>query len=139
MNENWVFGAVCSIAIHAVGLGLIVGYGRSGRDASAAAEEPESPPAPAAVAAPAPSEERPAASAAASAAPSAAPEPRPAADLPRTSAPSEGPAFYVVKPGDNLTRIARENGTTPEALAEINGKTLKQMNLLYVGQKVKLR
>ena len=127
MNENWVFGAICSIALHAVGLGLLIGYGggSSSASASAGAEDP----APVADVA---DSGAPAESAPAAPVDSAAPSPA------RTEV-AEGPEIYVVKPGDNLTRIARDNGTTPEALAEINGKSLKQMNLLHVGQKIKLR
>ena len=49
------------------------------------------------------------------------------------------PAVYVVKQGDNLTKIARAHGTTAEAIAKANGKSLNAMNMLWVGQKIKLR
>ena len=51
----------------------------------------------------------------------------------------ELPEFHVVRQGDTLTKIAREYGTTPEELAKANGKPLRKMNLLWVGQKIKLR
>lgn len=45
---------------------------------------------------------------------------------------------YVVKQGDNLTRIARACGATAAELAELNGKPLKRLEKLWVGQKIKL-
>ncbi len=52
---------------------------------------------------------------------------------------SEIPKFYVVQRGDTLTKIAKKYKTTPEELARVNGKSLKKLNLLWVGQKIKLR
>ena len=43
---------------------------------------------------------------------------------------------YVVKKGDVLWKIARDNGTTVDALVELNG--IKNRNLIYVNQVVKL-
>ncbi len=45
---------------------------------------------------------------------------------------------YVVKQGDNLTRIARACGSTVTELAELNGKPVKRLEKLWVGQKIKL-
>ena len=73
---------------------------------------------------------------------SAATRPSPVASSvtrPSSSADAEVPEIHVVKAGDTLTKIARLYGTPPEALAELNGKTLKAMNKLAVGQKIKLR
>jgi murein DD-endopeptidase MepM/ murein hydrolase activator NlpD len=44
--------------------------------------------------------------------------------------------FYVVKPGDNLTKIARENNTTIAILKRINN--IKNANLIRAGQVIKL-
>jgi LysM repeat protein len=51
--------------------------------------------------------------------------------------PSETPSadLYVVKPGDNLTRIARLHNTTAAAIRELNGL---QTDRIYAGQKLKL-
>lgn len=127
MNENWVFGGICSVALHAAGLGLLIGLGGSTNTPAAPSDSEDPAPAAEVSESGGPEESAPSAPVG-SAAPS-----------PARTAGAEGPDFYVVKPGDNLTRIARDNGTTPEALAEINGKSLKQMNLLHVGQKIKLR
>lgn len=45
---------------------------------------------------------------------------------------------YVVKQGDNLTKIARACGATVPELAELNGKPIKRLEKLWVGQKIKL-
>ena len=109
--------------------------GASGAEApapSATAADPVRPVQPAATAA-SPSEPAPARPA----------SPRPAiARVPPTSpddAARELPELHVVRQGDTLTKIAREYGTTPEELAKANGKALRKMNLLWVGQKIKLR
>jgi putative chitinase len=57
--------------------------------------------------------------------------------IPGTSAivPSPSPAAantYVVRPGDNLSRIARRFGTTATALARLNG--IANPSLIYAGQ-----
>ena len=46
-----------------------------------------------------------------------------------------GTKIYVVKPGDNLGKIARANGTTPQALKKANG--LKS-DVIRVGQKLRV-
>ena len=45
---------------------------------------------------------------------------------------------YKVKPGDNLTRLARNAGTTPAELARLNGVDEKELAKLKVGQTIKL-
>lgn len=45
-------------------------------------------------------------------------------------------AEYEVKKGDNLTKIAKEYGTTVSALAKENG--IKNVNVIHVGQKLKV-
>ena len=49
------------------------------------------------------------------------------------------PEFYEVKQGDTITKIAKMFATTPEELARINGKPLKKLNLIWVGQKIRIR
>ena len=44
--------------------------------------------------------------------------------------------YYQVKKGDNLSKIAKENNTTVEKLVKIN--TIKNPNLIYVGQKIRI-
>lgn len=48
------------------------------------------------------------------------------------------PTDYVVVSGDNLTVIARRFGVTPAEIAEANGKNLKQMSRLLVGQRIRI-
>lgn len=45
--------------------------------------------------------------------------------------------YYIVKPGDNLTHIARRFGTTVTKLVQLNG--IKNPNLIKVGQKLMIR
>ena len=47
------------------------------------------------------------------------------------------PAYYVVKKGDTLTKIAQKYNTTWYKLKQLNG--LKNANLIYVGQKLRVR
>ena len=43
---------------------------------------------------------------------------------------------YTVKRGDTLSQIAAKYGTTVKAIAAENG--IKNVNLIYVGQKLKI-
>ena len=44
--------------------------------------------------------------------------------------------IYVVQKGDTLSGIAKKYGTTVKALAEKNN--IKNVNLIYTGQKIKI-
>ena len=160
---RWLFAFVASVAVHAVVLGLLLAPGCGGGgsspsdtddvpetvekidDAPTVTEEQRSYD-PAAVLSPdSMSEPRSAArpSTPSAARPSNPPAARPASQPTArpTAAPSTDavPAVYVVKQGDNLTKIARQFGTTAEAIAKANGKSVNAMNKLWVGQKIKLR
>ena len=43
---------------------------------------------------------------------------------------------YTIKKGDNLTKIAKAHGTTPQAIAELNGMSLN--DIIYPGQSLKI-
>lgn len=58
---------------------------------------------------------------------------------PATGDEAERPAFHVVRQGDTITKIAKDYGMTPEEIARINGKPLKRLNNIWVGQKIKLK
>jgi LysM repeat protein len=45
---------------------------------------------------------------------------------------------YTVKRGDTLTAIARDCGLTIPELAELNGKSVKKLSNLKIGQRLKL-
>ena len=62
------------------------------------------------------------------------------APVPVTAPAPTGPRTqdYKVKPGDNLTRLARNAGTTPAELARLNGVDEKELAKLKVGQTIKL-
>ena len=49
------------------------------------------------------------------------------------------PEIYTIKQGDTLTKIAKIYGLSVEEIAAANGKSVKKMNVLWVGQKIKLR
>lgn len=68
-------------------------------------------------------------------APKKAPAPEAKAE-PKAPAGDQKPVYYTVTQGDNLSRIARKNGTTPETLAKLNN--LKDVGLIRPGQKLKL-
>jgi murein DD-endopeptidase MepM/ murein hydrolase activator NlpD len=59
--------------------------------------------------------------------------PKPVVAKPATS----GAKTYTVVSGDNLTKIARANGTTVAALVKLNG--IKDANKINVGQVIKLK
>lgn len=75
----------------------------------------------------------------------AKPEPAKAETVAPAAAPTEAKdapktTEYVVKKGDNLTKIAKENGTTVDALAKENGlgDDRKKWDRISVGQKLKV-
>jgi len=72
--------------------------------------------------------------------PQATVEPAPTQEV---SAPEQPPAqgessviFHTVQPGDTLYSIARQYGTTPEAISQVNG--LVNPNQIVVGQELKI-
>lgn len=56
--------------------------------------------------------------------------------LPEETPEQEETMIYIVKKGDNLSRIAKQYGTTVEKIVEINN--IENPNIIYVGQKIKL-
>jgi murein DD-endopeptidase MepM/ murein hydrolase activator NlpD len=65
----------------------------------------------------------------------AQPAPKPAAPAPKPAAKLGGRTYVIVR-GDNLTKIARQFGTTVSKLVEIN--QIKNPNLISVGQVLKI-
>jgi LysM repeat protein len=63
--------------------------------------------------------------------------PTPAApSAPAASPAPSAPATYTIKQGDNLGKIARNHGTTPEAIIRLNG--IKDPLKIQPGQKIKI-
>ena len=117
---EWCIAGACSVAIHVFIILLFVLIGKTSSD-------------------PAPQPEP--ATAAHKTTPAPPPEPMPETDAPTstTTTPSEPRTrTYKVKPGDNLTRLARNAGTTPAELARLNGVGEKEFANLKVGQIIKL-
>ena len=63
---------------------------------------------------------------------------QPAATISQTPCSFREKRTYKVKPGDNLTRLARNAGTTPAELARLSGVDEKELAKLKVGQTIKL-
>lgn len=154
-TAGWVVALGGSLAIHAAIIGFFaVPSMFSGGDGAEPAAE--TPPAPAGQAGgeapqkPSPlteAEPRKKPPATAQEGPSKPPSPvRPKANppAPTPAAPATGdeaarPDFHIVRQGDTITKIAKDYGMTPEEIARINGKPLKRLNNIWVGQKIKLK
>jgi len=167
-SARWATSIIASLFLHAGVVALFAAPGCEGPSPSDG-DEPDSPSVATAGPGPAgdsdesaqtvpPLSSEPAGAAEGASRPAPAPTPATAADRPSPPAPApsrpavarvpptspddaarEMPEFHVVRQGDTLTKIAREYGTTPEELARANGKPLRKMNLLWVGQKIRLR
>ena len=144
-----------SLAIHAaiIGFFAVPSMFSGGDGAEPAAETPPAPDAPAGGETPqkpsplTEAEPRKKPPAPAQAGPSKPPSPvRPKANppAPTPAALADGdeaarPDFHIVRQGDTITKIAKDYGMTPEEIARINGKPLKRLNNIWVGQKIKLK
>ena len=128
---RWIFAIGLSLALHVLVVVLMVGIG--GDDA-----------APSPVAFPSkPEKVEPLAPKPAFAPPAAAAVTPPATTVvaPLAQAQSETPSYktYTVKSGDNLSKIAKLDGSTLAELAELNGTDVKTLSRLQPGQKIKVR
>jgi LysM repeat protein len=63
--------------------------------------------------------------------------PKPAPTLKTTA--KKAAQSYVIKRGDTLQKIAKRNGTTWRALHDLNRATVKNPNLIYTGNTLRLR
>ena len=154
-TAGWVVALGGSLAIHAaiIGFFAVPSMFSGGDGAEPAAETPPAPDAPAGGETPqkpsplTEAEPRKKPPAPAQAGPSKPPSPvRPKANppAPQPAAPATGdeaarPDFHIVRQGDTITKIAKDYGMTPEEIARINGKPLKRLNNIWVGQKIKLK
>lgn len=116
---EWCIAGACSVAIHVIIILLFVFLGK-------ATDDPAPQPEPAA--------------AAHKTTPAPPPEPPQETDAPASTPTPAEPRTqdYKVKPGDNLTRLARNAHTTPAELARLNGVGEKEFANLKVGQIIKL-
>ena len=55
-----------------------------------------------------------------------------------TTVPKDTTITYTVKAGDNLTAIARRNGTTILAILKLNPE-IKDPNVIWIGQKIRVK
>lgn len=142
---NWTVGLVGSIALHVVVVGLFLTLGRAtpstelelGEAPSAAVAEGESR-----------EETETEAETEAELRPSGSPRvesSRVELATPSTTArvesvsPNVGDAkIYVVQRGDNASRIAQKHGLTLQELANLNNTTVRKLNEIAIGQKLKV-
>ncbi|HEY4332520.1 MAG TPA: LysM domain-containing protein, partial [Ilumatobacteraceae bacterium] len=55
-----------------------------------------------------------------------------------TTVDASAPGTYVVQPGDSLTAIAANVGTTVDAIVAVNGWTDGSSHPIFAGEKIKL-
>lgn len=65
------------------------------------------------------------------------PAPAPKAETPKATSPKSSGKVYVVKSGDTLSKIAKDNGTSVDALMKLN-TDIKDAGKISIGQKIKL-
>ena len=128
---RWIFAIGLSLALHVSVVVLMVGIG--GDDLAPSPVAVPSKPEKAEPQAPKPMFTPPAPTPVAPSAPTAA--------IPSGLAQGEAPACktYIVKSGDNLSKIAKLDGSTLAELAELNGTDVKTLSRLQPGQKIKVR
>ena len=130
---RWTFAIGLSLALHVLIVFLMVGFGGDESTPSpmpaspATAPSPDTAPSPVAVSSPV-----------AASLPVAAPKPELVEPTPNTP-PAQPFTIYVVKAGDNLSKIAKLDGSTLAELAELNDTDVKTLSRLQVGQKIKLK
>jgi LysM repeat protein len=66
--------------------------------------------------------------------PAASPQPTPTAKPTAPATSSSGQRTYIVQRGDNLSKIAKQYGTTVDAIVRANN--IRNRNLIYTGQKL---
>ena len=127
---RWIFAIGLSLALHVVLVVLMVGIG--GDDAPSPVVAPAKPEK-VEPDTPKPTFTSPSAT---TLTPSATTAVTPSAPTQR-----EAPDYktYTVKSGDNLSKIAKLDGSTLAELAELNGTDIKTLSRLQPGQKIKVR
>ena len=126
----WTVAVAASLGLHALVIVALLGFGAfTGSSSPSSSQEP--PAKPAAVASDSgtvPSETPPASPVDSGAVPSAV----------AGTVPSED-KYYIVRSGDNLSKIAKLDDSSLSELAELNGKSIKELSKLMVGQKIKVK
>lgn len=128
--EIWTVSFVASLGLHVLVVAALIGFGSLSSSTPPAPSAPSEQP-PAAVAATTPESQVPV-----PAAPAADTGTVPTAD---TGTVPVADKYYTVKAGDNLTKIAKLDGSTLAELAELNDKSIKELGRLKVGQRIKVK
>ena len=117
---RWIMAIGLSLALHVLIVVLRVGVGGDDSPKAKAAPAPE--PAPAKTQTALPKTEEP-----------------PKIDTSSSALAPKPYKTYVVKAGDNLSKIAKLDGSTLSELAELNDTDVKTLSRLQVGQTIKVR
>ena len=135
--EIWTVSFVASLGLHVLVVAALIGFGSLPSSTPPAPSAPSEQP-PAAVAATTPESQEPVPTADTGSVPAADKDTGtvPAADT--ETVPSVD-KYYTVKAGDNLTKIAKLDGSTLAELAELNDKSIKELSRLKVGQRIKVK
>jgi len=130
----WTVAVAASLGLHALVIVALLGFGAF--TGSSTPSSPQEPPAkPAVVASDSgtvPSETPPASPVDSGTVPSETPS------AIAGTVPSED-KYYIVRSGDNLSKIAKLDDSSLAELAELNGKSIKELSKLMVGQKIKVK
>lgn len=127
--EIWTVSFVASLGLHVLVVAALIGFGSLPSSTPPAPSAPSEQP-PAAVAATTPESQVPV--------PTADTGSVHAADKDTGTVPVAD-KYYTVKAGDNLTKIAKLDGSTLAELAELNDKSIKELGRLKVGQRIKVK
>jgi len=132
---NWPLAVVASVVLHVVGIGLVLFFAGV-FDSGGSSPAPQ--PAVGAVSGPTDAEVEQVTPVEALPEPSTTTSPNVSAVPPTQTDPAvpSGPATYTVKPGDSLSRIAKNHGCTVKELADLNGFSVNKM--LDVGETLKV-
>ena len=71
--------------------------------------------------------------------PAKEPEVQPQEPETKPQEPATSAEYYVVQPGDNLSKIAAQFGTTWRAIYDLNKAAIKDPNLIYPQQKLRIK
>lgn len=138
--EIWTVSFVASLGLHVLVVAALIGFGSLPSSTPPAPSAPSEQP-PAAVAATTPESQVPVPTADTGSVPSVDKDTKDAVPVPAadTGTVPSVDKYYTVKAGDNLTKIAKLDGSTLAELAELNDKSIKELSRLKAGQRIKVK
>ena len=144
----WTVAVAASLGLHALIIVALLGFGAfSGEGDGPASEQPKKPEVAAAEQAKPREQTSPAPSQTSGTVPTQitgtvpaqTPAPSAAASAETSGTVPADEKFYIVKSGDNLSKIANLDGSSIAELAELNGKSIKELSMLRVGQQIRVK